>query len=115
MKTNLKQLRKQAGWSNAEDFAKSINMPVKTYRNYEQGVRNMGLDVASEICNALGCSLNELTGFVKYAVVELPRDDPMTSSEREVVELFRQLDKHRQERVLEGIRDYVLATKSETD
>ena len=72
MKTNLKQLRKRAGWNNADDFAASIGMPAKTYRNYEQGIRKMGLDVACEICNALKCELSELVAPpIYYGVVAL--------------------------------------------
>ena len=60
MKTNLKQIRKEAGWSNADDFAAHVGIPAKTYRNYEQGIRKMGLDVACTICNALDCSIEDL-------------------------------------------------------
>lgn len=90
MKTNLKQLRKAAGWSNADDFARSINMAPKTYRNYEQGVRQIGLDVASDICNALGCSINDLvTEQVNYAFVSL--NDELSDDERELLALYRSL------------------------
>jgi transcriptional regulator with XRE-family HTH domain len=90
MKTNLKQLRKAAGWSNADDFARSINMAPKTYRNYEQGVRQIGLDVASDICNALGCSINDLvTEQVSYAFVRLSNE--LNDDERELLALYRSL------------------------
>ena len=93
MKTYLKELRKKAGWKNADDFAESIGMNPKTYRNYEQGVRKMGLDVASEICNALECSINDLVepASVYYAYVDLSKEDDARSDERELLSLYRRM------------------------
>ena len=85
MKTRLKELRKAAGWRTAEDFAKHIGIPTKTYRNYEQGVRNLYLDVACELCDALGCTLDELAGRETAAPVLSPR-------ERAVVDAYRHED-----------------------
>ncbi|MBR3321981.1 MAG: helix-turn-helix transcriptional regulator [Exiguobacterium sp.] len=105
MKTNLKQLRKAAGWSNADKFAMSINMSPKTYRNYEQGIRSIGLDVASEICNALGCSINDLvTEQVNYAFVSLNED--LTDDERELLACYRSLSTKGKHAVLVGLRDF---------
>lgn len=92
MKTNLKKLRKAAGWSNADEFARSIGMPPKTYRNYEQGVRKMGLDVASEICNALECSINDLMPTVEYSLVKLPETAGLPDDETELLDLYRRMD-----------------------
>lgn len=108
MKTNLKQLRKAAGWSNADEFARSINMQPKTYRNYEQGIRSIGLDVASVICNALGCSINDLvTEQVDYAFVNLVND--LEDDERELLTYYRTLPPKGKHAVLVGLRDF--ATK----
>jgi len=99
MKTNLKQLRKAAGWSNANDFARSINMSPKTYRNYEQGVRQIGLDVASDICNALGCSINDLVAEqMNYALVNL--NDELNDDERELLAIYRSLSTGSREAVM---------------
>lgn len=107
MKTNLKQLRKAAGWSNADDFAKSINIPPKTYRNYEQGIRTIGLDVAAELSNALGCSINDLVSEqIQYAVVELPKEPELTDDERELLTYYRALSAKGKRAVLVGLRDY---------
>ena len=99
MKTNLKQVRKAAGWSNADDFARSINMAPKTYRNYEQGIRQIGLDVASDICNALGCSINDLvTEQVSYAFVRL--NDELSDDERELLAIYRSLSTNSRDAVM---------------
>ena len=105
MKTNLKQLRKAAGWSNADDFARSIGMAPKTYRNYEQGVRSIGLDVASEICNALGCSINDLvTEQISYSVISV--DEGLTDDERELLIYYRMLTEKGKHAVLVGLKDF---------
>ena len=107
MKTNLKQLRKAAGWSNADDFARSINMSPKTYRNYEQGIRTIGLDVAAELSNALGCSINDLVpGQIKYAVVSFSDDTQLSDDERELLTYYRALSTKGKHAVLVGLKDY---------
>ena len=107
MKTNLKQLRKAAGWSNADDFARSIGMAPKTYRNYEQGVRSIGLDVAADICNALGCSINDLvTEQVTYTFVNI--NDELTDDEREIIAYYRMLTDKGKHAVLAGLKDFAV-------
>lgn len=102
MKTNLKKIRKAAGWSNADDFAAHIGIPPKTYRNYEQGVRNMGMDVACEICNALGCSIDDLVdGAIEYAVVELPKMEKVDPDELRLVEYYRNMAPERRKTLMD--------------
>lgn len=60
VKTNLQACRKAAGFKSAREFAEYIDMPLRTYTNYEQGIREMGLSVACEIVDALGCTLDDL-------------------------------------------------------
>jgi len=62
MKTRLQELRKGAGYKSAKSFAEHLGMNVGTYTSYEQGTRQMPMDVACDICDALGCSLDELAG-----------------------------------------------------
>lgn len=62
MITRLKELRKAAGYKTAEAFADRMGMKVKTLRNYEQGVTDYTLEFACEVCNVLGCTLDELAG-----------------------------------------------------
>lgn len=93
MKTNLKQIRKNAGWSNADDFAAHIGMPAKTYRNYEQGVRKIGLDVASLLCNELGCTIEDLVDErYEYGVIELPKEEAIDPDEQKLLMYYRNMD-----------------------
>lgn len=89
MKTNLKEIRKARGFKSAKAFAESIGMQEKTYRNYEQGARNLYLDVACELCSALGCSLDELVG-------NPPRHEsrvmPLERDEENLIDLYRRME-----------------------
>lgn len=74
MKTQLQALRRNAGYRSAKSFAEKLGMNVGTYTSYEQGTRQMSMDVACDICDALGCSLDELAGRTpkySYHVVSL--------------------------------------------
>lgn len=84
MDTRIKEIRKSRGFKSAAAFAASIGMQEKTHRNFEQGVRNLYLDVACDLCDALGCSLDELVG----------RDveKKFTDAELHLIECFRACD-----------------------
>ena len=62
MRFKLKEMRKQAGFQTAKDFAEHLGMPVGTYVNYEQGKRRLTLERAWEFADELGCTLDELAG-----------------------------------------------------
>ena len=93
MDTRLKEIRKAKGYKSAKAFAESIGMQEKTYRNYEQGVRNLYLDVACELCTALGCTLDELVGREKTALT-------LTPKETEVVDIMRSVTPQGVEQIL---------------
>lgn len=62
MKTNLQNIRKNAGYKSARAFAEHIGMPVATYTDYEQGRRAFTLEKAWEFADELHCTLDELAG-----------------------------------------------------
>lgn len=102
VKTNLKQIRKNAGWSNAADFAAHIGMPTKTYRNYEQGIRKMGLDVASGLCNALGCTLEDLVDEdYERDSISLSNGIELEPDELRLVEDYRMMDDEHRKIIVE--------------
>ena len=103
MKTRLKEIRKAKGFRSAKAFAESIGMQEKTYRNYEQGVRNLYLDVACELCTALGCTLDELVGR------ERPESAGVGPEERELAELYRRMDAHDRSAFLDMARALAFA------
>jgi DNA-binding XRE family transcriptional regulator len=114
MKTNLKEIRKAAGWSNADDFAESINIPPKTYRNYEQGVRALNLEVACEICNALGCTLNDITSTtVNYTAVSLDAPAEPPTLVDELVDLCSKLNEQQIELLVSTARNFAVANEKD--
>lgn len=109
MKTNLKQIRKNAGWSNADDFAQYVEIPAKTYRNYEQGVRKIGLDVACKLCNALGCTLEDLVGMEnRTTTTKIADDEALEPDEKMLVAYFRDMDDKSREMLLTMARSFAL-------
>lgn len=74
--SGLQACRKAAGWKSAREFAEHIGMPVGTYTNYEQGKRELGVSVAWDLADALGCTIDQIAGRegVEYMVVTLEDD-----------------------------------------
>lgn len=62
MRTNLKDLRKAAGYKSAREFAEAVGINPSTYANYEHGSREPGLEQAASIARALGCSIDDIVG-----------------------------------------------------
>ena len=56
---NLKEIRKLKGFSQ-EEFAEIIGLSHKTYRNYEQGMREPKFEILEKIKIALNCSYDDL-------------------------------------------------------
>lgn len=62
MDNNLEALRRKAGFKTAADFAKRLGVSRPTVSMWESGQREMSLDRACDICDILGCTLDELAG-----------------------------------------------------
>ena len=56
---NLKRIRKLNGYTQ-ESFAKELNVPYKTYLNWEQGVNEPNFKQLEEIKLKLKCTYDEL-------------------------------------------------------
>lgn len=89
MKTRLKELRKARGYKSARAFSEYLGIPENTYRKYEQEERNLYLEVACKLCDALGCTLDELAGREKR-----PPD------ETELLEIYRNSSPEGQKQLL---------------
>lgn len=88
VKTALQALRKKAGWKSARAFAEAHGWPVRTYTHYEQGDRDMNLQVAWEIADALGCTLDELAGRTFEPASVFPDYDALDPTGREKVRSY---------------------------
>ena len=56
----LKAAREQAGYSSAQKFAEMLGIEAATYRYYERGGSEPGLETLLRICTALGITMNDL-------------------------------------------------------
>lgn len=63
----LTEFRKQKGYTQYE-MAEKLGISRSSYTNYENGKRNPDYDVVGEICDILGCSMDELFGRKKTYV-----------------------------------------------
>jgi transcriptional regulator with XRE-family HTH domain len=66
MGQRLRELRRRAGLTQ-EALARRIDVSGDTVRKWERGKRTPILDTAARLCDALGCSLDELAGRVPLA------------------------------------------------
>lgn len=89
MNVQLMRLRKAAGYSNRDDFAKNIGVNKYTYRSWESGAAMMSAEQVWNCAVALGCTPNDILGWYE----DHPREDSgerLTSEEREIVGCYRE-------------------------
>ena len=65
------RLRKAAGYSNRDDFAKKIGVNKYTYRSWESGEAMMSAEQVWNCAVALGCTPNDILGWYE----DHPRED----------------------------------------
>lgn len=68
-KDRLKSLRKSAGFKEAKDFAKKLNIAYSTYIQYEQGTEPKLTNLV-KIADCLGISIDELIGRKPIEITE---------------------------------------------
>lgn len=59
MRMTIKALRVNVGLTQIE-FAKKVNVNVKTVQNWESGASCPRADKMPEICTVLGCQINDI-------------------------------------------------------
>lgn len=64
MQTNLKVMRRVAGFKSARAFAEHIGMSPNTYTAYEQGRITLTADKLWELADALDCTTDDILGRV---------------------------------------------------
>lgn len=62
MPSTLQTMRREAGYSNAQEFADAIEVSLATYRRYEQDPAKIPLPKAWEIADRLGCTIDAVVG-----------------------------------------------------
>ena len=82
MQLRLKELRKDAGLTQQE-LATKIGVEWNTYGSWERGTNAVNLEQACRICDALGCTPNDLVGW------DLTHDCGIAPIERDLLQAFR--------------------------
>lgn len=62
MASTLQDMRKEAGYKTAREFAEAIDVPVATYARYEQSPTKIPIKNAWHIADVLGCSIDAVVG-----------------------------------------------------
>lgn len=62
MASTLQELRKQAGYRTAPEFARAMEIPESTYARYESSPDKIPLDKAWKLADVFGCSIDALVG-----------------------------------------------------
>ena len=86
---NLINLRKNAGYSSQEEFAKSFGISKSTYSNYECGANEPSIETLIKLADFFGCSVDYLLGHETKNILHL---DSLTEQQRRVFDLMLKLD-----------------------
>lgn len=62
MASNLLELRKEAGYRNASDFAEAQGIPVSTYARYESNPDKIPMERAWQLADALHTAIDAVVG-----------------------------------------------------
>ena len=62
MANTLQELRKEAGFKTAKEFAEAADIPAPTYTRYEQDPAKIPIERAWVIADKLGCSIDAVVG-----------------------------------------------------
>ena len=105
MKTNLKSIRKSKGMTQ-DQLAQAVGASKRQIGAWERGENELPIDYAYAIADKLDCTLDDIAGRVRYAVIEMPKDELVTSDEQELLKLYRGLPERGKHAVIAGLRDF---------
>jgi transcriptional regulator with XRE-family HTH domain len=89
----LREARQAQRLSLAELAARTKSLSKSRISNYEQGIRRMGLEEAQVLAAALGT-------VTPIYLLCLDENDPLSASERDLVELYRVADPRGKETIM---------------
>lgn len=111
MNIQLMKLRKAAGYSNRDEFAKKIGINKYTYRSWESGAAMMNAEQVWNCAVALGCTPNDILGWYETH----PRKESFSDAyEHELMDCYRLSTADRKERILDTARDAAAMSKDAT-
>ena len=110
MATTLQELRKEAGYRTAKDFAEAIEVPPTTYARYEQSPEKIPLKQAWMIADFLGCSIDAVVGRKPIDVDSMRGDvqkfyDGLSKSSKSIFREFKEYLESREEKIAKKRQD----------
>lgn len=99
-KDRLQKLRREQGFTSAEDFADHLNMKGTTYRSYESGSREPKTTTLLNFARIFNVSIDYLLGVSDERKPLDPSFSIRTFDEEKLLFYFRQLDEAGQEKYL---------------
>jgi len=109
MSSKMKMIRESKGLGQKEVAAK-LGMPVRRYGSYERGERSLSLDVAAQIADVFGVTIDELMNR-EYKVPVLTLD----WDERTLIRLYRSMDAESKSLIMESSKRYALACEAKKE
>ena len=106
MKHNLKALRKANGFTQSE-LADRIGATRRQVSAWERGESDLPMDYAFTIADVFDCTLDDIAGRVKYAVIAIPE-------ENELLNIYRTLTPEGQRALMASARG-IAATYSKNN
>ncbi len=102
MPSTLLQLRRDAGYRSAREFADKVGIPVPTYTRYESNPDRIPIKSAWSIADALGCTIDAVVGRLTIEEVRSGRGemqvwyDALSPEGQELMDAMREVVEKRE-------------------
>lgn len=98
---NLSNLRKGAGMSQTV-LGKALGVTFQQIQKYEKGTNRMSISAAVSLCNAIGCSIDELLGGI-----EVNGEKSIAPPDAQTMKVFNLFSKIKSEKTRKAIAGLV--------
>lgn len=93
MTKTLQDLRREAGYKSAKDFAEAVGISESSYSRYEANPENINMKAAIKLADFLGCSLDMIMGREPVTIEDMRGDvqkfyDSLTPKSKELFDEF---------------------------
>lgn len=110
MAKNIQDLRREAGYRSAKDFAAAIGIPASTYNRYEAQPDAIPLRQAWAIADFLGCSIDMVVGREPVSAEDMRGDaqkfyDGLSRESRALLDDYMGYLAHREQKAAKRRRD----------
>ena len=111
MRSNLQQIRKEAGFKSAAAFATRMGISVGTYTNYEQGKNKLTLEMAWQFADALGEAMGRYVSLDELAGREFPLPSFGDRDQDRLNEVYAQSDREARRDILRAAENALAASQ----